>query len=106
LNSKCKLVFIQEIRNQQDIEYLIDSKCVIGDIFETKYYTNANNGLELSKYIKIREHYISEKFKKTKFKTSERVDLRFIEIDNLRYKCEKISSLNGNYIGIDLSEVK
>jgi hypothetical protein len=88
------------------MEHRIDAKCVIGDIFETKYYANANNGLELSKYIKIREHYISEKFKRTKFDTTERVDLRFIVIDNQKYKCEKISTLNGNYIGIDLSEVK
>jgi hypothetical protein len=103
---QCKLIYVQEVHNDRSIEYIHSTKAYISDIFQTKFYATSNAGIQLSKFIKIREHYISKKFIKENFDTEERVDLRFIEIEGQKYKCERTSSIAGKYLGIDLSEAK
>ncbi len=105
-NIECKLIYIQEVHNEKSIEYTKITRAYISDIFQTKFYATSNAGIQLSKYIKIREHYINKLFIKKEFDTEERVELRYIEIEAQKYKCERISSIKGNYIGIDLSEAK
>lgn len=109
--SYCKLHYIQEIRNEEDLEYTIDVRCTFGNISSNKYYQTMNNGVELSLYMTLNEHLkdISNLEPNTltpPFLGGEKTELRFITFKNVKYKVEKISDISANKIGLDLSELK
>lgn len=95
LYKSCNLIFHKDIRNEKDLIFIKnDCQCQIGDVYSNKYYVNLNNGVELSLVANIRE-YLS---------VHEDYTLKFVEINNKKFKVEKIKNIRGKNVMLDLSE--
>lgn len=94
---KCNLIFIKEILNEEDIEdVIIDKKIRIGKVSDSKYYQNLNNGREINLVGFI-------EMSLTTFSDGE---LRFIDFDNKRYKCERVEEVKNKQLMLTLGEYK
>lgn len=100
MKSLCKLVYIkQEIIDgtPQDIETIIDNvKCNEQDVFASRFYNIQKNGINLTKVLHIRIFHT---------KDINGSKLSYAIVDNVKYKIEKISKINGKNAMLDLSEV-
>lgn len=94
----CNLVYIQEIKNENDVEIIKENvKIDIGEIYSTKYYAALNRDIELSKNIRLREHH------KYDYQGGQ---LRYVIINDVKYIIDRINDMEGNFINIDLVEYK
>ena len=94
---KCSIIFIEEVKNNDDIEHILDNvKIRIGKVSNSRYYANLNKSIEIASVGFIQEDIM----------LSSPHQMRFIEIDGIRYKCSRYSEIAGKRLMIDLVEVK
>lgn len=95
----CNLIYIEYNDIADDIEHQRENiMCKIEDVYANRYYSNLSRNLELNSVVKLKEHY--------KFNYTNNSVLKYIEIQNIRYKIIKISNISGNRIMLDISEEK
>lgn len=92
-----KAIYIEEVFNQENIEHEREIIIYEDNVYRETYYSNLNRGIQLSKMVKIKEHY------KYNWNNGE---LRYIEIDNKRYKITKLNQSKQRNVIVDLEELK
>lgn len=92
-HSTCNLVYVLEVKNQNPIEEIKENiKYYEQAIYNSKFFENLNRDIELGLSIRIRLNYLNK-------------NLRYVDIDNTRYKIERSTNLKGHYALLDLSEL-
>lgn len=93
--SFAKLIYVK-FGKYEDEEKEIKVKAKFDEVFRNRYYESLNRGIKIEKVLKINEHY-------SKYYEKEGYDLLYvIDSNDVKYKIEDISSLNGRQIMLDL----
>lgn len=93
---KVDLIFIEEVKNEDDIEHLVNVKADLGEVFKSKFYEYMNKDIRLEHTLKIRSYLLNY---------IDNGQLRYVDFQGKRYIIESVDSLKGRYSLLNLSEM-